>query len=115
QLEEKLRCCGAFKIPQSNPKNVYNVCFGFDKALEMFGVRFIKGNVSGNVIDEENLKNQIKASQNKKERIDLLMREYLDDHLFSHSKRLIKSYQESMWKLVNGLVIIFEMDNPLSH
>src|SRR2546429_4747634 len=115
QLEEKLRCCGAFKIPQSDPKNVHNVCFGFDEALETFGVRFIKGNVSGNVIDEKNLKNQIKASQSERERIDLLMSEYLDDNSISHSERAIESRQESLWELVNDLVEIFGMDNPLSH
>ncbi|CAB4381848.1 unnamed protein product [Rhizophagus irregularis] len=40
QLEEKLRYCGAFKIPydaESDPENVRHVCFGFDEALETFG------------------------------------------------------------------------------
>ena len=78
-------------------------------------MRFIKGNVSGNVIDEKNLKNQIKASQSERERIDLLMSEYLSDHSISHSERAIESRQESLWELVNDLVEIFGMDNPLSH
>jgi hypothetical protein len=118
QLEEKLRHCGAFKIPHDvdkDPASVRHVCFGFDEALETFGVRFIKGNVSGNVIDEKNLKNQIKASQSERERIDLLMSEYLSDHSISHSERAIESRQESLWELVNNLVEIFGMDNPLSH
>ena len=75
KLEEKLRYYSAFKIPN---KNRY-VCFGFDEALKTFSVRFIKQNVSGNVIDETNLNNQIKASQDERERIDLLFSEYLDD------------------------------------
>ncbi|RGB40823.1 hypothetical protein C1646_797671 [Rhizophagus diaphanus] len=33
----------------------------------------------------------------------------------SFSERAIKSRQESLWKLVNDLVEIFEMDNSLSH
>src|SRR5256884_3686601 len=117
QLEEKLRHCGSFKIPHDidDPENVHHVCFGFDEALETFGVRFIKGNISGNVIDEKNLKNQIKASQSERERIDLLMSEYLDDNSISHSERAIESRQESLWELVNDLVEIFGMDNPLSH
>ena len=99
QLEEKLRHCGAFKIPynaDSDTENVRHTCFGFDEALEAFGVRFVKGNVSGNVINEENLKTQIKASQSERERIDLLMSEYLDDNSISHSERAIESRQESL-------------------
>ncbi|RGB32054.1 hypothetical protein C1646_763336 [Rhizophagus diaphanus] len=84
------------------------------QALETFGVRFIKGNISGNVIDEKNLKNQIKASQSERERIDLLMSEYLNDNSISHSERAIKSRQESLW-LVNDQVEIFEIDNSLSY
>ncbi|PKC57836.1 hypothetical protein RhiirA1_471868 [Rhizophagus irregularis] len=115
QLEEKLNHCSAFKIPHDIDGGLHHVCFGFDEALETFGVRFIKGNVSGNVIDEKNLKNQIKASQSERERIDLLMSEYINDNSISHSERAIKSRQESLWELVNDLVAIFEMDNPLSH
>src|SRR6266480_3489234 len=59
RLEEKLRYCAAFKIPNKDR----HVCFGFDEALETFGVKFIKQNISGDVINEENLNNQIKASQ----------------------------------------------------
>src|SRR6266487_2822076 len=85
QLAERLSYCSAFRIPH----NIDGVCYGFDEALESLGVRFIKGNVSGNVIDEKNLKNQIKASQSERERIDLLMSEYLDDNSISHNKRAI--------------------------
>ncbi|CAB4439203.1 unnamed protein product [Rhizophagus irregularis] len=43
------------------------------------------------------------------------MSEYLNDNSISHSERAIKSHQESLWELVDDLVIIFEMDDPLSH
>lgn len=112
QLEEKLQYCGSFKIPRDDARHI---CFGFDEALETFGVRFIKGNVTGNIIDEKVLKNQIKASQSERERIDLLMSEYLNDNSISHSERAIESRQESLWELVNDLVVVFGMDNPLSH
>ena len=62
----------------------------------MFGIRFIKQNVCRNVIDEKNLKDQIKSSQNERERIDLLMSEYLNDYAVSHSERAIKSRKESL-------------------
>ncbi len=118
QLKEKLNHCSAFKIQQnidSASESIHHICFGFDEALETFGVKFIKGNVSGNMIDEKNLKNQIKAFQSERERIDLLMSEYLNDNSISHSERAIESRQESLWELINDLVEIFGMDNPLSH
>ena len=43
------------------------------------------------------------------------MNEYLDDYSISHSERAIKSYKESLWKLINDLVTVFGMANPLSH
>jgi hypothetical protein len=43
------------------------------------------------------------------------MSEYLDDNSISHSEQAVKSRQESLWELVNDLVAIFGMDNPLSH
>ncbi len=41
--------------------------FAFDEALKTFGIKFIKQNITGNVINEENLKRQIKAAQSEKE------------------------------------------------
>src|SRR5436305_14770088 len=54
RLEEKLRYCSAFKIPHNideDSNNARHICFGFDEALETFGVRFVKQNVSGNIFD----------------------------------------------------------------
>jgi hypothetical protein len=115
QLEKKLNHCSAFKILHDIDSGLHHICFRFDKALETFGVRFIKGNINGNIIDEKNLKNQIKVSQSERERIDLLMSKYLNDNSISHSERAVKSCQESLWELVNDLVVIFGMDGPLLH
>ena len=57
--------------------------FAFDEALETFGVKFIKQNITGNVISEENLKLQIKAAQSEKERMNLLLDEFLGDIVLS--------------------------------
>ena len=47
QLEEKLQFVGSFKI--SREKNDPNhICFGFDEALETFGVKYVKQNITGN-------------------------------------------------------------------
>ncbi|GBB99418.1 hypothetical protein RclHR1_35150001 [Rhizophagus clarus] len=96
QLEKKLKYCSAFKISHDIDSGLHHVCFKFDEALETFGVRFIKGNISGNIINEDNLKNQITASQSKKERTDLLISEYLNDNSILHSERAVKSHQESL-------------------
>src|ERR1700722_20754689 len=61
QLKKKLFYVSSFKIPHE--KNDHHTCFGFDEALEIFGVKFIKQNINGN-ISENSLKNQIKACQN---------------------------------------------------
>src|ERR1044072_167357 len=37
--------------------------YAFDEALETFGVKYIKENITGNIYNNENLKRQIKASQ----------------------------------------------------
>src|SRR5207245_3196669 len=69
----------------------------------------------GNIFDEKNLRNQIMASQDERERIDLLVSEYLNDYSVSHSERAVKSRKESLWELVNDLVEVFRMADPLSH
>src|SRR6266498_2208721 len=118
ELKKRLHYYGAFKIfydIDENSESTRHVCFGFDEALETFGVKYIKQNISRNVIDEKNLKNQIKSSQSERDRIDLLISEYLNDYSTSYSKRAIDSYQESLWNLINELVVIFGMDDPLSH
>ncbi|RGB23078.1 hypothetical protein C1646_775049 [Rhizophagus diaphanus] len=115
KLEERLNYCSAFKIPRNVNKDSRHVYFGFNEVLEIFGVRFIKQNVYGNIIDKKNLRDQIKSSQDKRERIDLLMSEYLNDYAVLYSERAIKSRKESLWKLVNDLITVFGMSDPLSH
>ncbi|GBB89175.1 hypothetical protein RclHR1_15870002 [Rhizophagus clarus] len=63
QLEEKLHYVGSFKIlhEKNEDSNSYHTCFGFDKALETFGAKYVKQNITGNTIDEKSLRNQIKA------------------------------------------------------
>ncbi|RHZ77506.1 hypothetical protein Glove_177g73 [Diversispora epigaea] len=114
QLKERLHYAGSFKIPHEESDSRH-ICFAFDEALETFGVKYIKQNINGNTIDEKNLKNQIKACQNERERIDLLMSKYLDDKSVSQTERAIKSRKESLWNLIDDLVNVFGMSDPLSH
>ncbi|GBC49728.2 hypothetical protein GLOIN_2v1793246 [Rhizophagus irregularis DAOM 181602=DAOM 197198] len=118
RLNEILQYVGAFRIPKNTDNRNEDqkpVCFGFDEALETFGVHFIKQNITGNVIDEAKLKASIKAAQSERDRIDLLLSEYLDDTSISQSERAINSRWEVLWKLIEDLVIVFDMVDPLSH
>ena len=109
---------GSFKIPKNIDDGIENqkpICFGFDEALETFRVHFIKQNITGNVIDETKLKANIKAAQTERERVDLLLSEYLEDSSISQSERAIDSRRKILWELVDDLVMIFDMEDPLSH
>ncbi|PKK60415.1 hypothetical protein RhiirC2_793343, partial [Rhizophagus irregularis] len=114
QLEEKLRCVGSFKIPREQHEENH-ICLGFDEALETFGVKYVKQNVIGNTIDEKCLKDQIKAVQDERARIDLLIYEYLDNKSILPAERTSKSRMAPLWDLVGDLVDIFGMSDPLSH
>ncbi|RHZ77243.1 hypothetical protein Glove_184g121 [Diversispora epigaea] len=86
----------------------------FDEALEMFGVKFIKQNITGNCIDEENLKFQIKASQEECERIDFLLSKYLDNNNYIRKERTIDKRKEPLWNLITNLLSIFETDSGIN-
>ena len=89
--------------------------YAFDEALETFGVKFIKQNITGNVINEENLKRQIKAAQSERERIDLLFSEFIDDNVMSCSKHSVDNRYIALWNLIRTLVEAFDSVVPLEH
>ncbi|RHZ86582.1 hypothetical protein Glove_48g132 [Diversispora epigaea] len=100
-LNKKLQCVEAYKLPNLFDNNLKNenskhICFGFDEALETFGVRFIKQNITGNTINENNLKMNIKAAQTERERIDFFLSEFLEDTSISQSPRAIDARKESL-------------------
>ncbi|GET02725.1 hypothetical protein GLOIN_2v1482460 [Rhizophagus clarus] len=78
-------------------------------------VHFIKQNINGNIINEAKLKANIKAAQEERDRVDLLLSEYLEDTSISQSKRAVDSRRKVLWELVDDLVMIFGMMDPLSH
>ncbi|RHZ57019.1 hypothetical protein Glove_395g64 [Diversispora epigaea] len=75
--------------------------FAFDETLETFRVKFIKQNITDNVVDEKNLKRQIKAAQSEKKQMNFLLDEFLDDIVLSTTTRAIKEP--------------FEMENGTHH
>src|SRR5215204_2917516 len=64
KLEEKLHATASLKVSEDRIGRL----LAFDEGLETFGVKFIKNNIIGNVIDDESLKTQIKAAQSEYER-----------------------------------------------
>ena len=89
--------------------------YAFDKALETFGVKYIKQNITGNVINEENLKRQIKAAQTEREKIDLLLAEFIGDNVISHGKHSVDNRNIALWNLIKILVEAFGSVAPLGH
>ncbi|RHZ80869.1 hypothetical protein Glove_131g84 [Diversispora epigaea] len=77
--------------------------FAFDEALETYGVNFIKQNISGNLTDQLTLMLKIKAAQNEKNRLSMLLAEYIDDVAASQNVRAIKSRKDSLWSLAEKL------------
>ncbi|POG71212.1 hypothetical protein GLOIN_2v1774956 [Rhizophagus irregularis DAOM 181602=DAOM 197198] len=74
--------------------------FAYDEALETFGVKFIKQNITGNVVNMENLKMQIKSVQTERDRIEILLSEYLNDPTASTGNHAINQRYDAMWNLV---------------
>ncbi len=59
------------------------------------------------MINAENLKLQIKAAQSERDRIGILLSEYLDDACGSIRERAINQRKDAMWNLVDKLLIAF--------
>ena len=114
QLEKTLHYVSSFKILHETNKESH-ICLDFDEALKMFGVKYVKQNITGNTIDEKSLRDQIKACQDERDRINLLLYEYLDNKSVLPTERTSKSRRISLWNLVDDLVEVFGMSDPLSH
>jgi hypothetical protein len=105
KLEEKLQLVSSFKISEEKRGHF----LAFDEALETFGVKFVKQNITGNVIDSENLKLQVKAAQTEYERIEVLLNEYLNNITISNYNRSVDARKDSTWNLVNKLLEAFNV------
>jgi hypothetical protein len=109
RIETLLKYAGSVNLTQDGHY------LAFYEALKTFGVKFIKQNVTGNVINEESLKRQIKAAQSKKERMNLLFDEFLGDIILSTGKRAINRRQETLWELTKQLIKAFEITEGTQH
>jgi len=87
----------------------------FDEALEYFGVHFVKQNISGNPINKENLMLQIQSVQAERDRIDLLLSEFVGDHTTAQGERTARSRKDDLWRLAEQPTEAFKMSDPAKH
>ncbi|CAB4428284.1 unnamed protein product [Rhizophagus irregularis] len=109
KLEEKLQYCASINLAR---KGHYPA---FDEALEMRGIGYIKQNIIGNVVDQENLTLQIQTTQEEREKIDTLLNEFLDSYNYDRNDHKVNNRIDPLWKLIENLVEIFQMDNYTDH
>ncbi|CAB4434457.1 unnamed protein product [Rhizophagus irregularis] len=109
KLEDKLRYAASIKIDDNEKRKGH--FFAYDEALETFGVKFIKQNITGNVVNMENLKMQIKSVQTERNRIEILLSEYLNDPTASTGNHAINQRYDAMWNLVKILLQEFDQTN----
>ncbi|RIA89701.1 hypothetical protein C1645_738443 [Glomus cerebriforme] len=95
RLKELLHYAGSVNLTK---KGHY---YAFDEALRL--------------MDEKNLKRQIKAAQTEKERIDLFFSEFIDNNVMSSSKHSVDSRYVALWNLIRTLIEAFDSVNPLEH
>ncbi|PKY62807.1 hypothetical protein RhiirA4_529111, partial [Rhizophagus irregularis] len=89
--------------------------FAYDEALETFGVKFVKQNVTRIPTDGEELKLKIKATQLEKERTEMLICDYIGDSVQSSRPHNVQSRKEKIWELAHLLINAFESENPLEN
>ncbi|CAG8702569.1 10547_t:CDS:1, partial [Ambispora gerdemannii] len=87
----------------------------FDEALETYGIKFIKQNITRNLTDQQTMMLKIKAVQSKRNRLLMLLAEYTDDVAVSQSARTIKSRKDSLWSLATKLSSAFDYPDPMTH
>ncbi|CAG8720536.1 9235_t:CDS:2, partial [Cetraspora pellucida] len=87
----------------------------FDKALKTYSVKYIKQNITSNLADQEMIMSKIKATQNEKNRLLMLLEEYIDDVVVSQNSYTIKLYKDSLWLLATKLSSTFNYPNPKIH
>ncbi|CAG8770998.1 17388_t:CDS:2, partial [Dentiscutata heterogama] len=69
----------------------------------------------GHLETEEDLKERMMVVEFEKERINLLLSDFIDDPSVVHTERNLKSRKESSWKLTVDLLEALNMSNPASH
>ncbi len=108
-LQELLKCVCSVNLTQPGHY------FAFDEALERFGVKFVKQNIGGKIVSDEELSLQISSVQTERERLDLLISEYIGDTVVVREERAVQSRKEVLWQLANELLSAFSLEDPKMH
>src|SRR2546429_620139 len=86
-----------------------------DEAVESLGVKRVKQNIGKHLGTEEDLKERMAAVEFERERMNLLLSDFIDDPSVVHTECNLKLRKESTWKLTVDLLEAFNMSNPASH
>ncbi|RGB26973.1 hypothetical protein C1646_769734 [Rhizophagus diaphanus] len=86
----------------------------FDEALKIYEIGYVKKNIIGNII-KENLNFQIKTTQKKMEKIDVLLNEFLNSYNYNRKDCKVYNRINSLYKLVENLIGIFEINNYIEY
>ncbi|POG72422.1 hypothetical protein GLOIN_2v1829825 [Rhizophagus irregularis DAOM 181602=DAOM 197198] len=89
--------------------------FAYDEALETFGVKFVKQNITRITTDKEELKLRIRATQLEKDRTDMLLCDYIGDNVKSSQQRNVQSRKNKVWELAHLLIDVFESLDLFNH
>ena len=92
--------------------------FGFDQALEYYGVHYSKENITGQSTDLDNLMLQLQSVQTEHERLEPLITEFVEESRIKKKgkeKYPPKSRKDDLWLVVNELVEAFDLPDPTVH
>jgi uncharacterized protein with GYD domain len=92
-----------------------NHYLAFDEALEQYGVKFVKQNLTSGLSDPVLLKQRIAAIQDERERMLMLYSEFVGDNIIIPKDRVVKQYTEVLWELVDELTCAFDFTDPTQH
>jgi hypothetical protein len=70
--------------------------FASDEAMERFGIMYIKQNIGKILKTDEELKLQIASVQAERERLSMLLDEYVDEKLFTANDRILQSRKPAL-------------------
>ncbi|CAG8597580.1 26189_t:CDS:2 [Gigaspora margarita] len=79
----------------------------FDKALEQYGINFVKQNLTFGLSNPDTLKQKIIAIKDEHKRILLLYNKY--------GIKQLKKHTEALWQLIDKLTFTFYFPNPAQH
>ncbi|CAJ0758173.1 20810_t:CDS:2, partial [Entrophospora sp. SA101] len=105
-LQKQLQAAPSVNLTKENHYLAYN------ETLEIFGIKFVKQNLPGNVKSSEDLKNLIKTVQVERERMLMLYDEFVDESNVPRKERNVNEHRQAMWGLADELLKTFESNLP---